>query len=479
MRLITLVIAVGAALPAAAGEDAGSAAVDAGAPPGPLVTLRGEATALLGGSPSGVGGGLVLRGEATRTLGPAAWVRGQLALVAQLAPSTSPAAQSDALWLADNGSKLAFGVAPSGAADDGSLSLELYPLQGNRVRPSFDWADAWGQPLPFERGPAPLARLAWDHADFSVWAALRLGFVPEDQNRGTPGYTAVGLFGGLRFALPAGAAVEVRGGRFSRGRLAQQNGGTVPNVAWGGAARLSWQRGGGVGPQWDPTTYGSDPERFERFFLPEPSTGNAAWIGLEVGYASQNVFVPGLTLDPSAPATREQPAGHGDLQARLRLGPARLFGTLRLRSATLVRFDTSAFQSVDFADGAKVEPEVGGMLGADVRLGSTGLVPGLLLRLRRPATVETPGATPADPGSYLLLYGPLASRVLRPGDRAGPVFSAQVSLRYEFGSALVVAGSVDVASDPNALTYPGSPPTAVTRERVTTLSGLLVLQGRY
>lgn len=189
MSIVSLVIALGAgALPLEAGAtevvDAGSpqpevfaqtegGAGDAGAPAvappvapvaAPLFTsARGEVTALVSlGVEAAPLGLLAAHGELMKSIAPSAWVRASLAVEAKLYrlvpvyPYTSAA--PSVLSLVDDGSSIAAGFAPSGSVEKGALALELFPLRGDRVRPFFDWADAWG--LPLREAPTPSPSLA-------------------------------------------------------------------------------------------------------------------------------------------------------------------------------------------------------------------------------------------------------------------------------------------------------------------------------
>ncbi len=342
----------------------------------------------------------------------------------------------------------------------GALGVELFPLTSNRVRVAFDWANTWSV-QPGLR-PAPVAVLSWDWAKLRAWFALRVDTVDVDPTGALEARWST--LGGLRFTRGAFTA-EVRGGQ-----VAKEPRGTSAHHQQGVSAQVTWSHNGGVDAPWDPMTYRTDPERFERQFERGlTDSRRAAWLAAEAGYVEHVGTVA------TGQGALKYPGGYLDLQARVRLSRVRLFATGRLRTAGLLLSDPVFNTGTDWSQPLGETLDVTAMLGADgsVSLGRAWLTPGLLLRLRAPGTVTLRGPTPSR--TTLRSVEPLleSSGPLSPGMTVLQA-SAQASVQLHVASNVAVALTVDVLSHVE-VTPSSSPLRSAAALR---LLGQLAVQGR-
>ena len=470
--------------PSTASSDAGTASpsvgvpvsgLDAGAPTRGSAEAQAAAFVAVEPANARVGELAALRVDGTFAVGQRAWLRGMFATF------VAPAGSSFTLpgyAPKDNGSTFTLGFGSPDAAM-GELSFTVAPLGSQRIRPTFEWADASGRPLA-ETAPAPTFLGSWRSERLEAFAALHVGngaVVFTNATELLPGGLA-----GVSLLLGSGWTLEGRGAVYDRGdnpSLAYQ--GVRKRVAaWGATARLGRSLGGGVEPQWDPVTYAGDPELFERPLARGSGTEPvAATVLLESGAATQPLRDPNVFG-----ATTPEPAGYVDFQARLRLGGLRLYATVRARSMSLVVFDVPGFPQ-DFATGRiSIRPELSAIAGAELRLASW-LSPNVLLRVRRPAALGVPALDSAGnvlpPGSHgshtILIYGPARYADLPLGVDAQPEVTATVSARLEPSPDVLVLLNLDGRYNPNAVTFRDSPMFVATPvwEPSFTLSGSATL----
>ncbi len=424
-----------------------------------------ELTGVLTIGPGGQAGGIAaLHADLRRTVGERTWVR------ANLAARISAAGTNVAL--ADNGSSLELGY----RGDEATARAAVYPLNPARVRPAFDWVNAWGSNY-YATGTSPVVQVSLDRGPVQAWLAARGANFFNNLDRESE--VRLSFLGGAALALPGAVVLELRGAAVDRGldpTLASQGIRQVV-IAAGGSGRLSWSARGGVGPAFDLVTYASDPERYERLFEPERyDTPAAASVSLEGTWATQRLQDP----DTFA-ATRPEPAGALDLQVRVRRGGLRLFGTARLRSLTLIVFDVPGL--VPYAAtgaGTRVEPELSAILAADYRVAAASLAPGLVVRVARPASAVTRGESPPA-GRTTIVHEPTRFSVLPAGRPVMAEVTTSLTLRADLADVLVAVASLDVEASWNRIVYRDSasgvaepvsgPPVAV--------SGSVWLQLRY
>ncbi len=476
----------GAAWPSAdvkvSGLDAGSPPtqsaqpVDSGAPARASAEAQAAAFVAVDPGHARVSETAALRVDGTVAVGQRAWLRGMFAtLIAPSGSGLTPPGYAPR----DNGSTFTLGFGSPSVAT-GELSFTVAPLGSQRIRPTFDWADAWGRSLT-ETAPAPTFLASWRGERLAAFAALHVGNGLSNATNTVE--LLPGGLAGVSLALGRGWSLEGRGAVYDRGDipvLAYQ--GIQKRVTASGAtARLGWSLGGGVEPQWDPLTYAGDPELFERPFARGPELEpTAATVLLESGFATQPLMDPDVFAK-----TKAEPAAYADLQARLRLGGLRLYGTLRARTLSLLVFDVPGFPPYSAPEtSSKTAPALSALVGAELRV-APWLVPSVLVRLERPATLTAArldlGGNAPPPGTTqprtFMIHGLGRYSILPPGVDAQPEVAATVSARLELSPDVLVLVNLDGRYDPNAVTFRDSPAFVATAawEPSFTLSGSATL----
>lgn len=386
---------------------------------------------------------LALRADGALSVGDRAWLRATLAIGIWPQPSGS-------YLLRDTGTVLSLGTGAPGSRL-GELSFSVAPLRSPRVRPTFDWADTWGETTML-LGAMPTFVLAWRNERVSTWAAARFGSGWSSLTNLTEPWWS-GLLG-ASLSLGKGWSLEGRGAVYDRGDNTSLGYQDIKQrvVAGGGSARVGWSLGGGVEPAWDRVTYSDDPECFERPFARRLETEPlAATVLLESGYATQSLGDPDVLGE-----AKLEPAAYGDLQARLRRGGLRLYATLRARSTSLVVFDGPGFpQYWATARSSTAAPELSAIAGAELRLASW-VSPSLLLRVRRPATLGVStadsGGNAPPPGSAvsrtLVVFGPGRYAIVPSGGEVQSELTATASLTLEPSADVLVLLDLDGRYDP-------------------------------
>jgi hypothetical protein len=371
----------------------------------------------------------------------------------------------------DLGSRIELGWHP---APDSALRFTVIPFDSGTALVSYDWALAWGQRTP----PAPLFRVSWETSRFGVAAAARFKLDPATQERGS-------LFPD---ALVTG---WVRVSEFLLELRATQVEAAPPAVAMApartfsgaGTARLTWRRGDDPGEPMDFVTWKTDPTRFERLVAPPVSTGGrAVVVVLGGGYGLVDA------VDPTTFTLSRLPVWWAEGHARARLEAVRLFAYLRARSTTAllgnVQLNVTHFA---FTTDAALSPELSAVTGADYRFRSTGLTPGLLVRVVRPAFSVTPrfnfGGTNPPPGPTdppTAVWETDGLQVVPAGMAPGVIVALQASLRAELSPHATLVAEFDVAHDPNRYRFVDSTtvPPAPTQSSPWVLNGLIALQVR-
>jgi hypothetical protein len=316
--------------------------------------------------------------EAVRVL---PFVHGELGVAREFADVTLSARASVVLQI-DPASTTLSGQDLGSAADFAwrvrrgwTFRATLIPLNANVLLPTTDWANRWGRATtPF----SPALVFALEGPLGRAWLALRpsVEFTrPLRWQQGVLAGVASGNETGFRFDLRL-AGLDY-GQAMGADPLAAPSASRFALLA---DALVGWVWNEDVGPALDFSTYVTDPTRFTRFFDQEPSRhARALRLSLEGGVGSQ-------WLPAASGELRAQAAGFVDLQARARVGPVRLFATGRVRTATQVNFDLAR----TVTDDGRTTPELSGFLGADVRIGDSGVRPGLMVRVLRNATPKVP-----------------------------------------------------------------------------------------
>jgi hypothetical protein len=293
-----------------------------------------------------------------------------------------------------------------------SVSAKLLPLNANVLLPTSDWAQRWGRPtLPI----SPALVVAVDGPELHAWVALR-----PSLELTKPFHWQQSVLAGFAFTPRTGFRWDARSAVLdygaNRGPLAQQ----PSRFALLGDVLVGYVWNEDIGPAFDFATYASDPTRFSRFFTNETARlARALRISLEGGVGAQWL--------PAGTALQPQPAGFADLQVRARVGWLRLFATARYRSASQVNFDLT----LSPGEGVGSTPELTAILGADARIGDTGLRPGLQLRVLRSAQPKLP-----EGGVEL---GDVPST-------AGPNVSVKANVVWQLGNLGAVAGEVELGT---------------------------------
>lgn len=296
----------------------------------------------------------------------------RLSLSAELIEQLS---NESAVQVHDLGSMLTLRYSPWCWAPGDGFFFDFAPFDWSRIRPAFDFANAWGAPLG-ATGMVPTFRLRFRQSRYSAWVALRGREIPD------PGGSRLALtgLGGTSVALPNAVTLEAA---FETDDRAGEGNTTIRST--GGSARVHWELNGGVQQQLDLVTYRGDPERFERFNLPERYDQSiAAWLGVEGGLMAQDL------ADPFTPTLmREVVTGYLDVQARLRIANTRIFALFRYHPADFTRFD---FPNPGFQAPFDAETQHAGellSLGADHHL-TPWLTLGAAAFVRWPAWIRQP-----------------------------------------------------------------------------------------
>jgi hypothetical protein len=342
--------------------------------------------------------------------------------------------------------------------DGGGWRLRLEPFNPSMRLVTFDWANALGRVFPEQTGFSPVLSADLQRGAFEGFISLR----PTWHQNTTSGPRAAYLDWMVGAKLSSSAwAIEARGGRFAYGPNSDllRVGITAEQWTVFGAARLSWNHGGGVDGPLDLVTYAQDPRRFERFFSRlRFESAVAATLSLEAGAGGQPL------LDPSRfMATALVPLGYADLQARLRFGQTRVFATARLSTFSFIQADAPGIP-LGFApspDGI-LAPALTGFLGADTSFSRWKLTPGILLRVTQPATLtrvllDFGGNAPPPgfvPGAFVSVLDGL-NDVSVVGSVPLPRFAAKASLRWTPIDEVALVGEFELVVTPPRTAAPG------------------------
>ena len=360
------------------------------------------------------------------------------------------------------------------------IFLELLPFDGHRVRPVFDFANYWGAPAR-PLALAPVIVLGARRDAWTGWFAFQ-GYGQLDDLTLEPALRATAL-AGVSFRHPSGVGSELVlsiGDRGDSPGLANQGVKTSIRVV-GGTIRVSWQSGGGVQPALDPQSLANDPARYQRLFAQDAyDVSRASYFSLESGVVSQNLEDPGVFG-----VLRRETTGFVDLQARVRLKWLRLYATFRYHPVALIKTDVPGIPPFKlFPNGTQTDAEASGLLGADYRFAGFGLIPGLMLRVVRPAWFATPTTTLAGPmlmtGRVVILQSASQVSILPLGATAEARFEAIASLRFDHYEPLSAILQISYVNDPNIGLFSDSPMGGtITRITSETVAVSLTAQARF
>lgn len=313
-----------------------------------------------------------------------------------------------------------------------AVSVEVSPFfVPTSRRASFDWRGNW---LLDPVNPVAFSPTVAADLKTRLGTAWLAGTFKTEAGGGQPTLQP-DVFLGVDVPLPASLRVELRAAWVRRGDNPFLPGPlALPRFALGGAGRVSWTWNEPVAPMLDFFTYGRDPTRFERFFERERRHApRAAQLFLEGGVVSQQLASALVFAAPTV-----QHGGWADLQGRLRLDDVRLFATARVQSAAHVMLATGVPDDGRALVG-ETAPLLEVRLGVDGTPGRTGLTPGLLVSVTRPAFLLS------DQGHFVLGSGKLAA-----GVAVASVVTPRASLRWDVASFAALVGELAVTLEPAA-----------------------------
>jgi hypothetical protein len=465
--------AVGDAEPAVLGGDA--LQLDAGtlaaADAGSGLSVSATATGDLAWQSSSAGGsslspGLAARLDASKAMGVST-VRLRLA-------ARAPSSVVPTRVVEDLGSWLELETRPW--AGDGSLTFRLQPFTTTRLV-TFDWANAQGRPLGAPSELAPVLSVDLRVGDVSAWAALR-AVARNDPLQAT---TVVDFDAFLGAEVTwSQVRVEARAAALQFGLQPALAALGLKEDVWGlaGAARVTWDTGGGVDAPLDLGTYAQDPLRYERPFVPlrRSDTPVATTVSLEGGTGVERLASP-----DSPQAMTLQPSGYADVEVRLRLGDTRLSLVGRLATASHLQFDVPGLPPMTaISAGSSQTPKLSAYAGVDHTFRGVGLTPGVLARLDQGATLTRPASVglPASAESLMLTETNVVV-ALPPGVSAQPDLSVKVTLRWAPQAPVCLLAELEEKWDWNQVPVSATGGSAGSRPAGTTTRAQLMLQGQF
>jgi hypothetical protein len=306
-----------------------------------------------------------------------------------------------------------------------NLALTAFPLNADRMRLGYSYRISWGgSPIFFKfnpdlpigssafvtnTNPAPGFKLQLSDERWYAYAGFKTSMLLD---RNPEVNEQVAVYGGLAGAgydiIQSHLRVEANGGFFDRGTnplffgTAQGPNGmhftSLPVNTFGGTLQVSAFDGISPTQSVDFALYRNDPMvSATRYFARPVYAPGFNWL------ASGEFTYLGSTLqDANRPnSTTIQPAYAGDINLRAQVGRVRLRADFEARSLSYILVnEPSLVPYQDFPGGARIRPELFGVVGADYFFPRLGLTTGLSVGLERPATFTPP------PGQQLM--GPLA-----------------------------------------------------------------------
>lgn len=354
--------------------------------------------------------------------------------------------------------RVAYGLNPSRASDQ--VSLTFFPFDTDRFRLGYLWDLSWGGNDVFPRrvGPAPGLKLQLDIGGLQLWTGFKTAgiVVPLEvvtQSRDIEivrvEETQYAALAGGAYRFNENVRFDVSGGYFQQGRF------DFPGVRGqqvylvGGSARLVFSQGLSAGQSLDMRLYRNDPTTPFQAFTPETYTpGRVLWnVSLEgtaIGQNLADINFPGRTAIQTGFA--------GALQARLKAGYFGAGFTALYRDVPfLLRNVPSFIPFQTLPTDATVDPEFFLAAQVDYAFVRQHLIPSLIVGMQLPASFSSSvreGSLESERTLVIRRAGNFS--ILPPGEGRVPIISARASMRWDLSTVLAGIFWVQYVLDQNA-----------------------------
>jgi hypothetical protein len=373
------------------------------------------------------------------------------------------------------------------------LSLTAFPWSADRFRLGYSYRLSWGGSSTFLLGQSvPGAKLQLTRERWYAFIGAKTTLIP---NPVTPPCDCTELvtryagLGGFGIDFTDRLRWEINGGYFQQGIFQGQPLAGKTIHAAGASTQVAWHVGMPVGSSVDFALYRNDPEKEQRWFVPETyGDGLSYEVKAEVSYLTH-------TLEKFSTAnfgsTEHVPAIAGDVQARAKWNKLRAHLTAMYRDLEYVLFNVPGLVPYKTLPPGKSRPELFASVGVDYYLEDWHLTPGFVAGVQLPAAF-TPSQTfsPGGNNPPVTLEGRRTVVIRDPGffsvlpnakDDPAPIYAGKVNAKFEVSESMAAAAEVYYTYDANRTTVRQSDEGVVTLvyEKPHQLGFNLLLQARF
>ncbi len=343
------------------------------------------------------------------------------------------------------------------------VGVTAFPVSADRFRLGYSYDISWGGARIFRNAQAvPGLRLEYESKGISAYLGAKTGFAQVDMQDGTKEMDTVwGILGGAALDLHDNWRIEAGGGLFDRGTIDKRELRIVENgkyntpkwYGYGGTMQLTYHIGDPIGTPIDFRLYRNDPLAVQQFYaIPHYGPGLSLTAKSEISFVFQR-----LQDGDAASSTSTQMGIAGDITVILKWRKWRMQNYVVYRDLAFMLYNVPSYPSfVDFSSGSQVHADLLAFTNIDYYIESWHLLPGIILGLRRPASITgVADATSAQSlGAQTFVFRSEADPdVLDPGDKVKLIFSAKATLRWDLSSIVSLLGELQYSFDPNRRTF--------------------------
>lgn len=382
---------------------------------------------------------------------------------------------------------------PESWGEQEKIQLTAFPWSADRFRLGYSYRISWGGSQTFLLGQSvPGAKLQVTRDRWYAFVGAKTTLIPNPLTPPCDCTELITRYAGLAgWGLDATSElrVEMNGGYFQQGIFQAQplTGNTIH--AGGASAQIAYHVGMPIGTSVDFALYKNDPEKEQRWLVPETYPG-----GLSYEVKSEFTYLV-HTLEKFATtdfgSTVRVPAMAGDLQARMKYDFWRANVTASYRDLQYILFNVPGLVPYQSLPPGTATPEFFVSAGADYRLDSLHLTPGLIAGVQIPASftpTQNIGLGGNNPpgileGRRTVVIRDAGFFSILPGenDRALPIYATKVNAKLELSDSMAAVAEAYFTYDNNRTTVRQSTEGVVTLvyERPYQLGFNLVLQARF
>ena len=351
--------------------------------------------------------------------------------------------------MTDDGTYIRLHYHTAGEESDDGVSIVLFPFDTERFRLGYVWDISWGGGSIFtnkRNGWAPGAKIALRFGRFDAFAGFKTAKVSQLQDMGPEGQplsvqeTNYGALGGLGYDIADLFKIDAGFGYFQQGTFEFAGITGKPVYSFGGSLRLTFHWGQEVGLPADFALYRNQPDAEELIAKPEPYKKGklGVIVSLEGTGLGQHLSDP-----DDYGSTKLQPAFAAAGQVKIKYGNTRIHLTAFFRTLEFILHNVPSFTPFMAIPGsADVSHEIFVAVGADHYFPTPHLTPGIIAGFQLPAAYKSGSST-------IVVRSEELRDILTRGDKAKPIFTGRVSLKFDLSEMLSLVAFVQYVRDVN------------------------------